>query len=212
MTPPQRAPGKGIILDRDGTLIDVARDEESGLVSVAFHPSHIRLLAGVLEGLRAFIDAGYTLCIASNQPGPAKGQFSAAAVERTNFALLELLSASDISIAAVEVCLHHPNGGAGGDPALAMPCACRKPRPGMLLAAMQRAGLSPGATWMVGDSADDVAAARAAGVRAALVFPLNRCELCPLRHGPSSQPDLQRPRFDELARAIIAADSAPNAP
>lgn len=60
---------------------------------------------------------------------------------------------------------------------------------------------------MIGDSADDVAAARAAGVHSALVFALNRCELCPLRHGPTSLPDLHRPRFDEVAQAILEADA-----
>ncbi len=202
---------KGVILDRDGTLIDVVREEESGLVSVAFHPSHVRLLPGVLEGLRAFVEAGYVLAIATHQPGPAKGQFSAAAVERTNAALLELLAGSGIPIAAVEVCLHHPDGGPGADQTLVTACNCRKPKPGMLLAAMQRTGLTPGATWMIGDSADDVSAARAAGVRSALVFPLNRCELCPLRRGPSASPDLHRPRFDDLADAVIAADGSSSA-
>ena len=35
-------------------------------------------------------------------------------------------------IAAVEVCMHHPEGGPGGDPALVRRCDCRKPKPGML--------------------------------------------------------------------------------
>jgi len=36
------------ILDRDGTIIDVLRDEETGAVTVAFHPDHIRLLSGAV--------------------------------------------------------------------------------------------------------------------------------------------------------------------
>ena len=197
---------RGILLDRDATLIDIVRDEESGALSVAFHPSHIRLLAGVVEGLQALGDAGYVLCIATNQPAPAKGQFSAAAVERTNQALLDQLAAHGIQIASLEVCLHHPEGGPGGDPALIGPCECRKPKPGLLLAAMQHAGLEPAHTWMVGDSASDVLAARAAGVRSALVFPQNRCELCPLKGGPSVKPDRVASRLDELARLIMADD------
>lgn len=200
---------RGVILDRDGTLIDVVRDEESGLVSVAFHPSHIRVLPGVVAGLLALRDAGYTLSIASNQPGPAKGQFSAAAVGRTNQALVDLLAEQGIRIASVEVCMHHPDGGEGADPALVGPCECRKPKPGLLLAALAKSGLRADATWMLGDSADDVRAARACGVRSALVFPLNRCELCPLRGGPLVAPDLHRPRFDEVAHAIIEADRTP---
>ena len=77
----------GILLDRDGTLIDVVRDEETGTVSVAYHPSQLRLLPGVVSGLRALAQAGFVFGIASNQPGPALGQISRAAVERTNWAL-----------------------------------------------------------------------------------------------------------------------------
>src|SRR5258706_6770578 len=117
MTPQTERPttaaplGPGVILDRDGTLIDVVRDEETGTVSVAFHPDQLRLLPGVIEGLRALAAAGYGFAIASNQPGPAKGQYSALAVERTNRALVDLLAASGITVAVVEVCLHHPVGG-----------------------------------------------------------------------------------------------------
>ena len=197
------SPLRGVILDRDGTLIDVVRDEETGAISVAFHPAQLRLLPGVVEGLRLLADAGYLLSVASNQPGPAKGQFSVAAVERTNRALVELLRTHGLEIAAFQVCLHHPEGGAGGDSSLVGPCECRKPKQGLLLGIARQLGVEPMRTWMIGDSASDVEAARAAGMRAALVFSTQRCELCPLRGGPSIAPDLVMPRLDELARAIV---------
>jgi len=202
----------GAIIDRDGTLIDVVRDEESGTVHVAFHPNQIRILPGVLDGLRALDAAGYVLCIATNQPGPAKGQYSSDAVVKTNRALVDLLAAECISIASFQTCMHHPEGGLGGDPSLVGPCECRKPAPGLLTAAMAEAGLDATRTWMIGDSASDVEAARRAGVRAALVFPLNRCEICPLRSAPgvspadprpSVKPDLVAARFDELVPLIV---------
>lgn len=200
----------GIVLDRDGTLIDVVRDEETGTVSVAFHPNQLRLLPGVLEGLRALSQAGFLLAIATNQPGPAKGQCSRSAVERTNSALLALLADAGIPIAALDVCLHHPQGGPGGDPDLICACACRKPKPGMLLSLISGLGLEPARSWMIGDSRADLEAAEAASLGAALVFSPERCELCPLRAGPPGKPRLVAPHFDEVARQILTYPRAPS--
>lgn len=197
---------KGLILDRDGTLIDTCRDEETGTVFTAFHPKHLRLLPRVVEGLRLAIDHGYVLSIATNQPAPAKGYASAAAITKTNDALVAMLRERGVEIAAVECCFHHPEGGEGGDASLVGPCACRKPLPGMLLTLMQKLSLDVGQTWMVGDTATDVQAGLAAQVRTALVFPEGRCELCPLRNGPKIQPDLHAPTLDALVAAIVARD------
>src|SRR5262249_34560172 len=106
----ERAMTKAVFLDRDGTIIDVVRDEETGAIGVAFHPAQLRLLSGAIEGMKMLRDAGYTLAIATNQPAPAKGQFSADAVKRTNDALVAMLAAEGIAISEVAVCMHHPQG------------------------------------------------------------------------------------------------------
>jgi D-glycero-D-manno-heptose 1,7-bisphosphate phosphatase len=192
------------ILDRDGTIIDVVRDEETGAITVAFHPDQIRLLPGAVEGMRALAGAGYALAIATNQPAPAKGQFSADAVRRTNDALVERLRGEGLVIAAVEACMHHPEGGPGGDPSLVKACGCRKPKGGMLDAIVALLGADRARSWMLGDSSSDVQAARAAGLRAGLVFATSRCELCPLRGGPVGlAPDAHGATLAELAGAIL---------
>jgi len=196
--------GHVAILDRDGTIVDVVRDEETGAISVAFHPDQLRLLAGAADGMRALQDAGFVLAIATNQPAPAKGQFSADAVRRTNDALVAKLASEGVRIAALEVCMHHPEGGAGGDPSLMRRCDCRKPRPGMLNALVARLGVEPAGSWMIGDGAGDLEAGRAAGLRTALVFATNRCELCPLRAGPAGlAADVHGATLLEVARAIL---------
>ena len=158
------------------------------------------------EGLALLARAGSRLAIATNQPGPAKGQASRAAVDATNAALVELLAAAGAPIDAVHVCFHHPDGGPGGDPSLVGACACRKPSPGLLLEAAARIGVAPSACWMIGDAEVDVAAARAAGFRAALVMTPGRCELCPLRGVEVGlAPDVAAPSILEIAARILAS-------
>jgi D-glycero-D-manno-heptose 1,7-bisphosphate phosphatase len=203
-------PRRGAILDRDGTLIDFHRDAELGAVVSAFHPDQIRLLPGVIEGLRALADAGFTLAIATNQPGAAKGQIPWGAIARTNDALVARLAGEGITIAEVAVCAHHPEGGPGGDDALVRVCDCRKPAPGLLVALARSLDLDAAQSWMIGDTDADVRAAHRAGMRAGLLLDTRRCELCPLRErGDRDEvaPDLVAPRFDRLAAAIVAAQT-----
>lgn len=202
---------RGALFDRDGTLVDVVRDAETGVVTTAFHPSHLRFLPGAVEGARALADAGFVIAIATNQPGAAKGQVPREAIERTNAALVAALMAEGIAVAAVATCFHHPDGGPGGDPSLVGPCACRKPAPGLLLDLARDLGLDPGASVYIGDSATDVRAARAAGMRAALVLDTRRCELCPLRgaNPTAIAPDFVSPTIADLARLILGSASSP---
>jgi D-glycero-D-manno-heptose 1,7-bisphosphate phosphatase len=166
------------------------------------------LLPDAIRGMRALQDAGFTLAIATNQPAPAKGQFSAAAVGRTNDALVARLAQEGVHIAAVEVCMHHPDGGPGGDPALVVACECRKPRAGMLRALLATLGADAARSWMIGDGVSDLEAGRAAGTNTALVFAPNRCELCPLRPGHpvvegAVVPNAHGATLLEVARAIL---------
>ncbi len=192
------------IRDRDGTRIDVVRDEETGAITVAFPPAQNRLLEGAVEGMKTLREAGFLLAMATNQPAPAKGQFSAEAVGRTNVALVEMLKELGIDFAAVEVCMHHPTGGPGGDPALVRACDCRKPKAGMLNAILKNLEGARAGSWMIGDGAGDVEAGKAAGLKTGLVFASNRCELCPLRGGPRVLvPDAHGPTLAHLAARIL---------
>lgn len=160
---------RAIFFDRDGTLVGPA---PSGLAApVAHRPEHVVLLDGVLDALAEARRAGFLLVVVTNQPGPAKGQYTAEAVQATNARLLELCRAGGSAIDALYACLHHPVGGPGGDPALIRPCECRKPNPGMLLRAAADLGVDLGASALIGDEARDMDAGKAAGVRTFRVGP-----------------------------------------
>jgi D-glycero-D-manno-heptose 1,7-bisphosphate phosphatase len=197
----------GIILDRDGTLIDFHRDAALGVVTPAFHPSHVRLLPGVVEGLTMLRDAGFIFAIATNQPDVAKGRLPRSAVMRTHDELLRRLAHEDIVIEQVEACLHHPEPHDGGDPALNVVCDCRKPKSGMLDKIVEDLDLDRAATWMIGDTKSDLGAAHAANVRCALLMQVSRCELCVFGEVKldGREPQLRAARIDELARAILSA-------
>lgn len=207
-----------VVLDRDGTLIDFVRDEELGFVGVAFHPAQLRLLPGVVEGLLLLQRNGFRLAIASNQPGPAKGQYSAEAIARTNQALCEQLALAGVSIDHVAICMHHPVGGPGGDPALVGACSCRKPQPGLLDEILEALDGDRERSWMIGDQLTDVSAAHATAMRAALLLDTRRCELCPhkpqatvpdpscphAQSGAAPQPELSAASFLALAEQLVA--------
>ncbi|HEY4884487.1 MAG TPA: HAD-IIIA family hydrolase [Myxococcales bacterium] len=170
-------------LDRDGVLVEILRDPELGVLYTAFHPDQLRPTkdaVGAVQNLRAL---GFECIVVSNQPGPAKGHFPLAQIDRMKARLQELFQ-----LDAVYSCPHHPEGGPGGDPTLIKNCECRKPRPGMILQAARERGIDLAGSVMIGDSPDDVRAGKAAGVRTILLNG-GRCELCPNRGEAGTAPD-----------------------
>jgi D-glycero-D-manno-heptose 1,7-bisphosphate phosphatase len=62
-------------------------------------------------------------------------------------------------------------------------CHCRKPKPGLLLAATQKWNLDLPGAFLIGDRWSDVAAAHAAGCRAVLIdTPFSLAERCAPDH------------------------------
>jgi len=175
---------RAAFLDRDGVLIEILRDPDLGVLFTAFHPDQLHPTKGAAQALGWLRALGYECIVVTNQPGPAKGHFTLAHIDRMNVRLRELLP-----LDAVYFCPHHPEGGPGGDPALVRKCECRKPSPGMILDAAAERGIDLTRSVLIGDSLDDVRAGRAAGVRTVLING-GRCELCPNRGEAAVSPDV----------------------
>jgi histidinol-phosphate phosphatase family protein len=95
------------------------------------------------------------LAVVSNQSGIGRGLLTETEVAAVNRRVEELLG----PLGPWLVCPHAPDAG----------CECRKPAPGLVLAAAERLGVEPERCAVVGDIGADLEAARAAGARGVLV-------------------------------------------
>lgn len=151
-----------VLLDRDGVLNDTVLDARHGEHPESpLDPADVRIRPGAAEAVVALRAAGLVVVVVSNQPAAAKETIDLATLAAVHQAVAAVVEAD-----AWRYCLHHPEGTA---PDLGGACLCRKPRPGLLLAASVELGLDLGRSWMVGDTDADVAAGRAAGCRTILV-------------------------------------------
>jgi HAD superfamily hydrolase (TIGR01662 family) len=141
-------PGAAAVLfDRDGTLIrDVPYNGDPDLVVP---------MPGAVAAVRALRARGVRLGVITNQSGIARGRLSTAQVEDVNRRVEQIFGPFDVW----QLCPHGPGDG----------CGCRKPAPGMVLAAAAHLGVAPADVVVIGDIGADVDAARAAGARAVLV-------------------------------------------
>lgn len=144
---------RAVFLDRDGTLVD-----ELGFLG---DPEDLRLLPGAAESLRLLERAGWLAIVVTNQSGVARGLFGERELAEVHARLEAELARSDARLDAIFYCPHHPDHGRAP---FRQTCACRKPAPGMLLAAAERFALELGACWTVGDSLRDLEAGRRAGL------------------------------------------------
>ena len=116
-------------------------------------------IPGSIEAIARLYKAGYTIAIATNQSGLARGYFSEAELQSMHNKFLLLVEKSGGKVAAIKYCPHHPDQN----------CNCRKPKPGMLIEIINELGAQAETTWMVGDSFKDLQAGRLAGCKTALV-------------------------------------------
>ncbi|MEU2554420.1 HAD-IIIA family hydrolase [Streptomyces sp. NPDC013313] len=142
-----RPPLGAVLFDRDGTLVaDVPYNGD---------PDRVRPLPGAAEAVALARGAGLATAVISNQSGIGRGLLTAEQVRAVNERADELLG----GLGAWIFCPHAPEAG----------CACRKPRPGLVLAAAARLRVRPDRCLVIGDIAADLLAARAAGARGVLV-------------------------------------------
>ena len=175
------APAKrAVFLDRDGVLNRaMVKDGKP-------HPpkdiSELEVPPDVPAAVKKLKERGFDLLVVTNQPDVSRGTQSRDVVEGINRAL-----ASRLPLDEVLVCYHSDEDN----------CACRKPRPGLLLEAARQRGIDLAASYMVGDRWRDVDAGHNAGCKTILIDSGYR------ERAPERPPDVRVKSLEEAAEWIL---------
>jgi D-glycero-D-manno-heptose 1,7-bisphosphate phosphatase len=143
---------KAIFLDRDGVLnhAPVIHGRPKSPQSI----SELVILESAKRACAQFKAEKYLQIAITNQPDIARGLVSEKNINDINTAVREALSLDDIL-----TCPHDNNDN----------CQCRKPAPGMLLAAAAQYGISLEGSVMVGDRWTDIEAGKAVGCKTVFI-------------------------------------------
>ena len=167
-----------VFLDRDGVINRTI--VRGGKMYPPASLDQLEILPDVPDALLALKQAGYALVVTTNQPDVARGLTTREMVAAIHDYLAERLPIDEF-----RVCYHDD----------ADECTCRKPRPGLLLAAPR---YDVARSVMVGDRWRDVDAGRAAGCRATILVDYGYDE--PINH----EPDVRVASLGDAARWILA--------
>jgi D-glycero-D-manno-heptose 1,7-bisphosphate phosphatase len=141
---------RAVFFDRDGTLMEDTH--------YCGHPALVKVFPGVSEALRSLKEAGFGVFIITNQSGIGRGL-----ITETQYRSVQeefLRQAGPDRIDASYYCPDAPG----------VPSNCRKPEPGMVLAAAAEHHIDLAASYFVGDKSIDIECGRRAGTRTVLVL------------------------------------------
>lgn len=144
---------KLVILDRDGVINE---DSDDYIKS----PDEWIPIEGSLEAIARLTQAGYTVVVATNQSGVARGLFSETMLTMIHEKMQHLVSSFGGKIDHVFYCPHGPNNS----------CVCRKPLPGLFNQIASYYHTTLIGVPAIGDSFRDIQAAMAVNAKPILVL------------------------------------------
>jgi D-glycero-D-manno-heptose 1,7-bisphosphate phosphatase len=184
---PHTRQAKLIVLDRDGVI---NYDSEQFIKS----PEEWRPIPGSLEAISRLNHAGFRVVVATNQSGLGRGLFDMATLIAIHEKMYKALSQVGGRVDALFYCPHTADSS----------CACRKPKPGMLVEIGQRFGIDLTGVPCVGDSVRDLQCAAAVDAQPILV--LSGKGEKTLREGNFPKNTVIFPDLAFVATALLAGD------
>jgi len=194
---------KAVFLDRDGVINELIRYPEHGILDSPLTEGQFHVVKGAGKAIRELQQGGYRVILASNQPGIAKGHMSKQAFQEIRQKMIQELAEEGAHLDGEKYCLHHPEAKIEK---YRVECACRKPKPGMLLEAGQEMGIDLSRSWMIGDGLTDIKSGKEAGCRTILIGRM-KCELCQwMDEMEMEHPDRVAANLEEAARYILTGE------
>lgn len=163
-----------VFLDRDGVINQMVYNPEFGFVDSPANPDQFCLLPEVPESIVRLNHLGLLVVVVTNQPGIAKGKFTARLLDAMTQKMEAEIALSGGHLDGVYCCLHHPESVVDE---LKVKCNCRKPKPGLLLQAAQELNIDLSQSYMVGDGITDIQAGDAVGTTTLFVSS-RKCYVC----------------------------------
>lgn len=145
--------GKALFLDRDGVI-----NEDLNYV---YRRSDFLFIEGIFDLCRAAVTSRFEVIVVTNQAGIARGYYSEAQFHELTAWMIAQFNENGVPIRKVYFCPFHPIEGIGE---YRRDAECRKPKPGMILAARDECGLNLRDCILLGDKLTDIEAGQRAGV------------------------------------------------
>lgn len=146
-------PTGAIFLDRDGVINENLPGHVKSWAEFSFIPE-------ALESIRRLTETGLPIFIVTNQGMINNGQAPLSALEEIHANMLQHIHDAGGRVQQVYYCPHTRDEH----------CGCRKPEPGMLLAAAEAYDIDLSQSFMVGDAWTDVQAGLSVGARSIFVL------------------------------------------
>src|SRR3989338_10206021 len=180
-----------IFFDRDGIIVKPVGGE------APVKPEDMELIDGILPVILKSRKSGYLIFVVSNQPDIALGLINEKTRNSLEKKFISLLKEQNIKMDKIYYCHHDENG---TNPAYAISCDCRKPKPGLLKKAAKEFEVDLKNSFMIGDRASDIKAGQSYGVKTILYDPLNSQEKFLQRH--NINPDFCINKLAEILELI----------
>lgn len=180
---------KLVILDRDGVI---NHDSKHYIKS----PEEWRPIESALEAIAMLTQSDYTIAVASNQSGVARGYYTHKDLASIHDKMHRMVEEKGGKIDKIVYCPHHPDDA----------CACRKPAPGMLHTIASHYQIELKGIHFIGDRLSDVVCAKSCGATPVLIYsPMTQESTDPVLDGVKCYNTLK----DAVLDLLICEDKSP---